>query len=246
MITFLTIFLPILILAVIVVTTMYAFRLNSWKTAFNGNKTTVLVSSYIIILVIGTIWSYSIFPSKPSIGKSISEEDMEKYSKEQVKFKKQVLEKNIFRPDDKVLGKSEKWQIPFKGKNLTITMNEEREESEYYPDILIDNKPGEDGKIEAIAYSEKAMLDGIEFTNGVEMPGIELNTNTLNILPPDTVEVKLAKYNESFAAQQFVSKKPMNERENFFVGEGYIYLKVPKGVKLDGNGEIEYTYVDVK
>ncbi len=108
--------------------------------------------------------------------------------------------------------------------------------------IWVEREDTDDGKIEVFSYRTKSFTYGVDVTEKILLPDIEFRGNVLTIKPL-AVRFEYTAFTNDFTVSQFIPEDDgISERMTFFDIQ-YIYLKIPKGLKINENN-LNIDYVD--
>jgi len=102
------------------------------------------------------------------------------------------------------------------------------------PEIMIwaQRKDTEDGKLEVGFYLAKTSLEGVDYTDKIESPSVELSGSRLTVKNASHYQIKLAKFTPDFTVSQF-----SGGASEQIVGSsslpGVLFLRFPKNVNID-------------
>lgn len=134
----------------------------------------------------------------------------------------------------------EEWKFDYSGKELQIR------QAEGYLDgaIIVDKKPENDGLIE-VKYIAASNLDGFDITDEMKPLNTELQNNNLNLnFISGQREISFTTYRKEFVINQF-TRKDRDMRSSMSFGEArYVYLKIPKDLKIVEDENIWVNYTD--
>lgn len=106
--------------------------------------------------------------------------------------------------------------------------------------IIAKYKDVDDNLIEIEQFATKTIVEYIDMTDKVVKPAaIDLYNNSLFITPPERQSLKLKKFNKNFILKQFTGEDTsgqLHERVPIFLGKSVLYLEIPKGLNLTGQG----------
>ncbi|MDL4842780.1 hypothetical protein [Aquibacillus rhizosphaerae] len=228
--TILTTFLPILIMIGLVGVCFFVIKKSfNFKRKKRGFGTNRFLVGYILVLLIATILFY-VLPDDEFL--SVPKNPLGWSELEQI-------QNNIYQADDQEaidqmeeLDVVNEWSIPFQKDELIISSTNNGE----YIFILAEVKSEMDNTIEVVHYATNSMLlkrnDQIAYD-------VELENNTLNIMSPNPVNLKLQHFDAEFTTTQF-SKTAQFKTEYFSFGirgPELLYIKVPNNVKITGDVE---------
>jgi hypothetical protein len=201
------------------------------KIFLKGRRGNWVFGSYLALLFIGAGISYLI-PSDSFEIEPLTDEEMKVQQKNNEQYYDLAWQGRIDEAKGAVFQKE--WELPYEGEELNVPF----ESGEYFITIFVEETEADDGIIRAGHYTGKAFVDNIDITSLAPSPELKIEGDTLQIIPPEPVEVKVAKTAYPYPFHQFTDGYKMFENDGsaFFGGE-IIYLRVPSDVKVTGNVE---------
>ncbi|RIW34020.1 hypothetical protein D3H55_10515 [Bacillus salacetis] len=200
---------------------------------FRGKRGNWLFGGYTAILLIAAVISYMIPNTVSYGGEPVSDERMKQEQHQSDEFFRLVRAGNIAEAEGVPLKKE--WELPIEGNELEVPYTK----SDYYISVLVERKDTADGVIEAAHYTSKSFLANIDVTEEVPSPDLSIVEGHLEIIPPEPVEIKMARTAYPYPFYQFTEGYSMFGREtDFFHNMEIIYLRVPSNVAV--TGDVEY------
>jgi len=190
----------------------------------------LIVSIYLALLVIGTIVYYFIPKEK------LIEAQAAISSRETQKRFIAVFDNITALPKMKLEGDRniESYTFNYEGNALRI-MNENNKKQ-----IFVDKKSISDNKVEVYVYKASSALGGIDITDKIKGPSIEMINNYLNI-EYEKKEYKYTVFPKDITITQFY-ERDKSKMYSQYSGGGtcIIYIKVPKDLVILHDEEIKY------
>ncbi|MBS4196862.1 hypothetical protein [Lederbergia citri] len=225
----LLIFAPFLVLIILLV---WFFLSSRSKTIFKNKLVTkTFLLTYAILLVLSLI-VYEMLPH------DIKELPMAKVDNLD-KLDTAVFHGRINEIDPSLI--REEWKFDYSGKELLI-----RQVEGYFDGmIIVDRKPENDGLIE-VKYIATSNLDGFDITDEMKPLNAELQNNNLNLsFKFRQREISFTTYKKEFVINQFTGRKDNDFGSSGSFGEArYVFLKIPKDLKIVEDENIWVNYTD--
>lgn len=223
------IFAPFMIILVILLLGIFLSKKMTPKL-LRGNNTTLLFKGYVLLLVIAS-FSSSLLPSNDSFaGKAVSNEVIE----QQKNYEKDIFPLVESGRIGEVRGAEvrEKWTFPLEGKMLSISPMY----SEAYIQVFVEHVAELKGQVEAYHYSSRTYMEGVDITERIHPPRLEIEGESLNIYSPASTKVKFFKMGALFPFNQFSGDGNIYfDDEAVTFGVNFLYLRVPEGTKVTGD-----------
>lgn len=151
---------------------------------------------------------------------------------------------------DKVKGvyKNGQWNFNLSENKLTIATSGGEP---FALSIYVQRKDTNDNKIEAVHYSTATLLEGVNISDKIIAPEVELKGNQLNVMMPKQQDIQFVKFIEEFTVRQFSKGKKVEDIDynttRMILGTRVLYLRIPKDVQLtfDSN-KVNVQYFDNK
>ncbi|WNF36163.1 hypothetical protein RJD24_17185 [Bacillaceae bacterium IKA-2] len=132
---------------------------------------------------------------------------------------------------------TDKWSFGYDEEQLTVLENGGNW-------IIYEKKSGSDRKIDVIRYSTKYIVNsGLDFTDEIEPPTVELSDNQLTITEPPLVNIRVAQFHKEFTITQFTGESMFNDR-NPVMGRDVIVIRVPVNVEIVTNQQDGVHYIN--
>ncbi|WP_042348437.1 hypothetical protein [Bacillus massiliigorillae] len=226
--------LPIVILLIFALLFRYLVQYLRRNNNVFSKKLMWFLSGYLLLLIIATF--ISIFIPKHELTKH-KEAFESKVAKEISQFKNDLLQGNLQQIDSNLIKSS----YEFEWKENVLQIQEIQNQFLEMP-IYIEEKERNDHLIEAMMYTSKHYYQDIDITDEIKPIEMELRDNTLFITLVRS-EIKLSKMTAGFPIRQFTGESVFNDH-NDSIGQSVIYIKVPKGVKIENEDNFNITYVE--
>lgn len=125
----------------------------------------------------------------------------------------------------------DKNSFEFSGESLSIaTANVEVGTS-----IFIERKSVDDNKIEAHIYGSFTHMNGMDFSEKIISPRMNVNEQILSIIYPGSQEIKLAFMKNVFAVNQITGDKMVN---GITMDGPIVYLRIPHSLEVKAGSEL--------
>lgn len=127
----------------------------------------------------------------------------------------------------------ETWEFDYDGKQLFVLGNGGTE----IP-IIVEKKEADDRKIEITYYLIEPSLNGVDISQLIEKPAVQLKENELHIIQPNAIEVIFRRFEKSGVMRQFSDERGEIFDKTFIhaVGGHLLYLKIPRDLTLVEKG----------
>jgi hypothetical protein len=195
-----------------------------------------IVSGYIVLLLI-SMGVEAILPAK-----AVSEEkivDIKELDQESIDLYDAAIEGRIAEVDRAFIRKE--WNLDYEGETLTLAgENDEYLETQ----VIVERKKDKDGKIEAIYYSTRTVVDNIDFTERIDSPGLELADDILMVSNPKKVALKYIQFLNVFSVNQFTKEDTFFEHHTSYHGQSILYLRIPNNLELVDKSDINFLFVN--
>lgn len=193
-----------------------------------------IVMLYSLILTAGLVFYYLI--PKENFVKALTLEQLQEIENDarNIEVNKMVLDQSELEKKYK----AESWSFDYKGDNLEIDWSNEGNR------ILVERKNTDDNKVEVYNYSSPMIYGKIDFSSKFKKPDVQLSGNKLTI-NNEKQEYSYTEFLKDFSITQFLENDTGNETESVYERRSYfnqyvIYIKVPKGLKLSEDKNIQY------
>jgi hypothetical protein len=226
--------LPLLIVIVLISGVVFVFKSKKKTKSYMGSKKIKwLLGIYVIILFIAGLLSFIVLPGKLNIREQLSEDEIHKYQQAQDRVYESINNGRFSADDYKdVLMKKNTYSFQYDQEELKVSfMNEEQVGAT----VLVEQKKNDDGKLEAVYYTGRFIIDGVDISQLVTAPSIQLEENSLKVGSINMEEIKMAKLSAGLPFNQFSRDARSFSDGHYSYGEAAVlYLKVPKGVMVSG------------
>lgn len=112
--------------------------------------------------------------------------------------------------------------------------------AEYGPQVFVERKETNDSKIEATIYSTGLVVNGNNFSHLLKPLQLDLTEEVLTITPVHQ-NINLAISSNNYPVRQFTGES-MFENHYFSSVDSFVYLRVPKDLKLERD-ELYFEYI---
>lgn len=110
------------------------------------------------------------------------------------------------------------------------------------PELYVERKQVDDGKIEVFCYASELTIDSIDFTDMAGEPlSYVLENNILTIKPPKEREVNVSIVKNEFTMNQFTEAR--EKGSHIIVNSPYLYMRIPKTLELIEGTEMSAIFV---
>lgn len=110
------------------------------------------------------------------------------------------------------------------------------------PELYVERKQVDDGKIEVFCYASALTIDTLDFTDMAGEPlSYVLENNILTIKPPKEREVKVSIVKNEFTINQFTEAREIGS--HIIVNSPYLYMRIPKTLELIEGTEMSAIFV---
>lgn len=191
-----------------------------------------LLLIYVGVLLLATAVAPFIIGEDLSNREFLREKDIEQ---ERRAFSQALSEGNIETIDEGFLVN----EITYDYQNSTLKI--ERTNG-YGPQVFVERKDSNDGKIEAFIYTNRFFIDGLNFTDKLGEPfQSKLTQDTLTIQSPEQTNIKVSMIKNEFTINQFT--KGSNENSTIQNGISALYLRVLQNLQLIEGTDVYLEYV---
>ncbi|WP_456276280.1 hypothetical protein [Bacillus sp. AK128] len=231
MLTFLPLFIFLIVLTLVFVPA-FSPMLKSKRIGFLAKVNLKWLSGVYCLILLVSLLTFYLLPSDIF---SYTDEEFGKLNLDDVDYNTNIIYDALYKgkiEEVEEVNINEQWEFSYSGELLTINMNEDQTSM-----LVIAERSSElNGKIEATHYTSKAFIQGIDFSDQLHPPTVELDGEELNIKDPESIELKFFKLQKEFVMNQF----DPNKKDNQFVmessvGVNVLYIKIPKDLGLVGN-----------
>ncbi|RKQ33279.1 hypothetical protein [Oceanobacillus halophilus] len=219
--------LPIILLLVFI-GVLFLFSKFIERINNRGKNVKRMLLSYVMILVLATA-VYFLLPLDKSI---VSDESIDPDTAPSL-FHHLNLE-TLDEVDSSLIRKS--WEFDINSDKLQVHFTENDWGSNV--PIYLDQVEDLDEKVEAIFYQSPTFVEGVNVADFTALPDIDFSSNTLRIREPAYEDLEFITFKTEFPVRQFTGEKLIEE--GFFHGDELIYIRVPEGIDLDIDEEINF------
>ncbi|RXI98684.1 hypothetical protein DS745_20445 [Anaerobacillus alkaliphilus] len=196
----------------------------------NGKVIWFLLAGYGAILVISVIFSYTI-PREASGTNSKKAQQIAEAFYANLNYGNLAEIEGVKVTDE--------WEFPFEGTvlDLRTVINE----NHAYVWVLVEKDEALTNEIRVSRYITPHVISDIEYTDLVVAPGLEINNETLSIIPPGRTNLKLSQFHKEFTITQFTGEK-MFPGHDSTMSANLLYLRIPAQVKITTDEYVNLQY----
>ena len=196
-----------------------------------GNTITKVFSGYVAVLLLTAILS-GLLPEKNTFeGKYLRDKEIAENEQLNNRAYEMVESGNI--EDAKGLTEKENWEFTLDTSALNIKSAGDNSM------VYIEKVDSLEGKVEVAHYSTFSYVANYDITDQVKSPEIRLIDDTLNIYPPESMNIKLVKFKNAFPFNQFSENgEQFSGNYGMMQGMDFIYIRVPAGTEIIGDGYV--------
>ena len=112
--------------------------------------------------------------------------------------------------------------------------------------ILIERKSENDGVIEVKQYNTGTTLNNIDVTDMVKPFRLNVEGDVLSVMDAELTPINFTFYKKEFPISQFTEEKESNPEygSNSYMGADLLYLRIPNGVLIKNETNLEVSYVE--
>lgn len=229
--TFFYSFLPIIIIVMIVGFVVFLTKQNKKKKKayLSGQKIRLIFGIYLAVLLISVGFFYLIPTDAESTKFGETEPGFPHLSEK-------IYNGSFAELDEKYV--TEQWSFDYEGDELNL---ETVGNSINGIQLLVDVKSKNDNQIDVTFYQTPTYVEGIDVTDKIKPPLVNLSNKTLTMAKPREFELDFTAFKKVFPMNQFTGED-WGMEDSFMRGEHLLYLQVPKGINIQqGDGLwIEY------
>lgn len=143
--------------------------------------------------------------------------------------------------------KVKQWEFDYENDQLSLS---NRGDDQNTIPVRVDRKEN-DGKIEATYYQTPTFRFGMDMTKYIHPVGVSMEADNLFVDLPDSTRLEFNGYKKEFPMKQF-TEEGFWESDNWMeygdriYGEQFLYLRVPKNIKINANGDMNFTLEGVE
>ncbi|WP_404450964.1 hypothetical protein LG329_11520 [Virgibacillus necropolis] len=235
MTTFFFTILPIIILAIIFGFVVFITNRNAKKKRMfiSGRKIQWIFGAYFAVLLI----SVGLFFMIPTEANSTT--NMEVNETNSLSIYVDFSNGNVSRINSNFIDKQ--WSFEYEGDKLSMKVFDNNISTKTA--IFVGGKSNESNTIDATYYQTPTYVGGIDVTNQIKPPGVNLTSETLTIDSPERTEFHFNMFKQEFPVNQFIGEEHDVESSRSIIrGEQILYIRIPKDIKLlkDNYAGIEY------
>ncbi|MDD3655136.1 MAG: hypothetical protein PHO01_13335, partial [Desulfotomaculaceae bacterium] len=130
------------------------------------------------------------------------------------------------------------WEFPFNGSLINVELPEHE-----LLTIVAERKDRADGKMEAVSYATKTIVELIDFSFSEVMkpPRVALAGNVLHVDAPEHLNIEVGAFSREFVVSQILGKPARPEpRSMSTTGSMLLYLRIPAGVEVQSKNPITF------
>ena len=130
----------------------------------------------------------------------------------------------------------EQWEFPFNDSLINVEFPENEVET-----IIAERKDSADGKIEAVSYATKTIVERIDFSDRMMPHRVTLRGNVLKVDAPKHLKLELGMFSREFAVSQILGESAMSEHASGTTpGSLLLYLRIPADVEVQSKKPITF------
>lgn len=206
------------------------------KTYLSSKKIRWMLVVYVVILLI-SVGLFFLIPNEEDAVKG------EKISNPGISYRltEAIYNGHVANIDEKFIAKQ--WNFSFKQNELTI---EAIENDINGISIIVERK--DVNSIEVNFYQTPTFIKGMDITDQIKSPHIELSSKTLTITKPKHNELNFTSFKQEFTMSQFQGEDLQDNdvvwlgEKSYIRGEQLLYIRVPKDLKIQVGDD--YTGID--
>lgn len=116
---------------------------------------------------------------------------------------------------------------------------------EYYISIIVERDSSLENRVESTMYASYLTVNDFDFSKEVRTPSVNLQNNTLTIIPPPMLKLELKMIKKEFVYSQFTNGSLLEDDGFGSTHSGPIlYLKVPKNLDIKTVDGLYYEEVE--
>ncbi|EIT84806.1 hypothetical protein A374_13980 [Fictibacillus macauensis ZFHKF-1] len=230
----------ILFLILIVFYLLFAFskRLKDKLTGKNGAR---ILIGYVVLLLLITISSFGIDNESLQRKPLATVDEMKQHEKEQLALYQALENGNFPSGLGHTLFLKKSWIFPIHEKKIVFAFDSDHNGDQALTNVYVERKPGTAGKIEIQYYHGRSFQEGFDYTHTIMSPIVQHDGQRI-IVTDQNKTAKLGALNE-VVASRFLQNMGDTEHEVELTSHGisFLYVKVPKGVKVsEEKGEVSF------
>lgn len=109
--------------------------------------------------------------------------------------------------------------------------------------IFVEKKKENDGKIDVLFYQTPTYVEGIDVTDQVKPPLVDLSSGALSVAKPRLQELKFTSFKQEFSISQFTGEDWFRMGDTFIRGDHLLYIRVPNDLKIHQDHYIGVQYI---
>jgi hypothetical protein len=119
------------------------------------------------------------------------------------------------------------WEFPFSGSLINVVMLPKHEQHEEDVNIVAERKDRADGKIEAVSYATKTIVELFDFSERMMPHRITLDGNVLKVEAPECLKVELGMFSREFVVSQILGESEVSTPEHQSTGGSPVIIPGP-------------------
>lgn len=229
-------FLPILLIVIIlVIVATFVNKTNKSTKFFSGKVTKIFLGTYFVLLLIATVVTY-VAPMNEQTNRS--GETTRETEERLTNFYSNMSQGKI----DQIEGIkiNHEWSLQLEGNKLYI------KRSDYDPfgtPAIYIEKNATEKEIEVTQYITDHISYGYNYNDYIEPPQLIFHNDELTIVKQAPLEIRIAKFHHEFTITQFTGESMFNSHMNHITGENVIYIRLPQGVQVDFDQDMNIQFV---
>ncbi|QOY38422.1 hypothetical protein AWH56_013330 [Anaerobacillus isosaccharinicus] len=229
-----TAILPLFILLIVAAIATGLIKLTAQNAKFlNGKAIMYIFAGYGAIVFSSVLFTYTI-PSETSEIGEISTKQVQEITDH---FYEAINEGNLAEVEGVKV--TDNWNFPFNENilNIKTVLNDSYSHSW----VVVDKDTNLVDEVRITRYTTPHIVNGVEYTERINSPTLNLQSNTLTIKPPGRTEIRLSKFHKEFPITQFTGEKMFPSHESTW-SANVLYLQVPAHVKITADENVSLQY----
>lgn len=224
--------LPIILIILLVVFAIFLTKRNSKKKKkyLSGQKIRVMFGAYFVVLLISVVLVYLIpNEAEPEVNEPTANRSI---------LHNKVLNGNASIIDRDRIAKQ--WHFDYEEAEL---MMKAINNDVHGLSIYIGKKKENDGMIDVLLYQTPTYVQGIDVTDQVKAPLIDLSSGTLGIGKPEQQQLTFTSFSQAFPLSQFTGEDWIGMGGRSTRGEHLLYIRVPRDLNIHFDHYVGAEYV---
>ncbi|OIJ17381.1 hypothetical protein BKP37_02435 [Anaerobacillus alkalilacustris] len=212
------------LLVVLLIAILFSFngkRLKFTSPIMYKKRAKYILIIYSSILLFSTVLFYLIQPQLVPINKEDNQEIIYEINNYVQDFYAAINE-----GETEAISQLEKWQFPYTGDTIEISNNN------HHFILMVERKKTEDDTIDVTYLTTKTFIEGVEFTDYLKPPTVELSGGRIIIGEPPPVTINVAKFDKEFTINQFYKENRWMNEWRSSIGMSAIYIQIPRNVEV--------------